>query len=140
MRDGGNQWSGWPSYLSFFRHVAKLEIDYSKWDHYEQAALHSGPRWMHPEFCIVSDRPEVLLVDEENRPHCETGPFCKWRDGSRLYAIHGVYVPENAITAPGTLTAEQLEGMEDSALAICLPRAREAEQGLLRIWKSKEES
>ena len=30
MLDGGHEWSGWVSYLSFFRHVAKLGIDYSK--------------------------------------------------------------------------------------------------------------
>jgi hypothetical protein len=48
---------------------------------------------MHQEFCIVSDRPEVLLVDEQNRPHCENGPFCRWRDGTALYAWHGTRVP-----------------------------------------------
>jgi hypothetical protein len=90
---GGNQWSAWVSYLSFFRHVAKLPIDYSKFDHYEKAATHSGPRWMHKEFCIISDRPEVLTVNERNQPHNVNGPFCKWRDGSALYSINGVRIP-----------------------------------------------
>ena len=109
MLNGGNQWSGWVAYLSFFRHVAKLPIDYSKWDHYEKVAEHSGPRYMHAKFCIVSDRPEVLLVDERNRPHCTTGPFCRWRDGSALYAVHGVRVPWTVVEHRNKLTVKQID-------------------------------
>jgi hypothetical protein len=100
MWQGGNQWSDWDSFLSFFRHVAKLDIDYSKWEHWETASLHSGPRVMHKEFCLVSDFPDVLQVDERNRPHSETGPFCRWADGAAIYALHGVYVPVWAVETP----------------------------------------
>ena len=48
---------------------------------------------MHKDFCIISDRPEILTVDDQNRPHNETGPFCRWRDGYALYSWHGVRVP-----------------------------------------------
>jgi len=106
MWDGGNQWSAWTAYISFFRHVAKLPLDYSKWEHYEQAAVHSGPRLMHREFCIVSDRPELLTVDTENRPHSDTGPFCRWRDGTALYAVHGARVPAWIIEKPERITAK----------------------------------
>ena len=41
----------------------------------------------------VSDRPEVLRVDNENRPHCENGPSHRWRDGWSLYYWHGVEIP-----------------------------------------------
>ena len=93
MWNGGNQWSAYPSFLSFFRHVAKLDIDYTKWDYYEKAAIHAGHRIMHEKFCIISDRPEILKIDEQNRPHSFDGPFCRWRDGSALYSIHGIRVP-----------------------------------------------
>ena len=109
MRDGGNQWSGWCSYLSFFRWVVGLKIDYSRWDHYEKLCEHSGPRYMHKEFCIVSDRPELLLVDENNRPHCENGPFCRWRDGFSLYAIHGVRVPAWVVLTPERISVEDIK-------------------------------
>jgi hypothetical protein len=107
--DGGNQWSGYPAYLSFFRHIAKIEIDYSKWQHYEAAALHSGPRYMHADFCIVADRPEVLTVDNANRPHNEAGPFCRWRDGISLYAIHGVRVPAYIVERPDLITVARIQ-------------------------------
>ncbi len=97
FRSGGNQWSGYDSFLSFFRHVAKLPLDYSKWDAWETLSLHSGPRWVSEEFCIISDRPTHLTVDERNRPHNETGPFCRWSDGSELYSWHGTRVPSKWI-------------------------------------------
>src|SRR3990167_1006069 len=90
---GGNQWSAYDSYISFFRNIAKLEIDYSRWAHWEAASLHGGPRIMHEKFCMISDRPRGLTVDDQNRPHNATGPFCKWSDGSSLFAWHGTRMP-----------------------------------------------
>jgi len=114
MWDGGNQWSGWCSYLSFFRHVAKLDLpEYERWQHYEDAAVHGGPRIMHPDFCMVSDRPERLLVDDQHRPHCADGPSHRWRDGWCLYHWHGVRVPRRVIEQPDSLTAAVILGERD---------------------------
>ncbi len=109
MWQGGNQWSANVAFLSFFRHVAKLPIDYSVWDHWEKAAIHGGPRVMHEKFCIVSDRPERLLVDGRNRPHSSDGPFCRWRDGSALYAVHGVRLPAWIIERPKDITVAKID-------------------------------
>ena len=106
MWQGGNQWSAWESFLSFFREIAKLPIDYSKYDAWQQLALHSGPRIVHSQFCMISDRPRTLLVDEQNRPHCADGPFCKWSDGSALYSYHGVRVPWTIIEQPHLISAK----------------------------------
>jgi hypothetical protein len=114
MYQGGNFWSGWTAFLSFFRHVAKLDIDYSKFDYWEKATIHGSWRIMHPEFCIVSDRPRVLKVDEQNRPHCETGPYCQWSDGMGLYAWHGVRIPEYWITHRHLLTAKDAISWENT--------------------------
>jgi hypothetical protein len=115
MWQGGNQWSWWCSFLSFFRHIVKLEIDYSKWEHYEKLAWISGPRIMHEKFCMISDCPDTLLVDDENRPHCDSGPFCRWRDGSAIYALHGVYVPKWLATTPSDkLDAKKILADENS--------------------------
>lgn len=108
MWNGGNQWSSWVAFLSFFRHVAKLPLDYSKWEHYENAAIHGGPRVMHEKFTIVSDRPMYIHQDDQHRPHCDTGPFCEWRDGWKLWYVHGVRVNEQIVMQPDTLTVEQI--------------------------------
>jgi hypothetical protein len=105
--DGGNQWAGYHAWLTFFRDVVHLPIDWSAYAPYE-ALGHVGPRLMHAEFCLVSDRPVRLLVDAQSRPHSDDGPFCAWRDGTALWAWHGVRVPPQVILAPQTLTAEQI--------------------------------
>ena len=58
---------------------------------------------------MVSDRPEILLVDERNRPHCDNGPFCRWRDGSALYAVHGVRVPAWVVEQPKKITCAKID-------------------------------
>ena len=139
MHDGGNQWSAWSAYVSFFRYVALLGLDYSKWDHYEKAAMHAGPRWLHPKFCIVSDRPEVLKIDEKNRPHCDDGPFCRWRDGSRLYSIHGVRVPGLLIEYPELVTAEMIEEEQDNEVSkLMFERCPPAEKSIRLIRHMQE--
>jgi hypothetical protein len=113
--DGGNFWSGYPSYLSFFRRVAKLELpEYERFQHYEAAAIHGGPRFMHQKFCIVSDRPILVAKDDQNRPHRDDGPFLAWRDGWALYAIHGVRVPAHVVEAPQTITVAEIEAEQNA--------------------------
>jgi hypothetical protein len=114
MWNGGNQWSGYSAYLSFFRHVANLGLDYSKWDHYETLALVSGPRILHAKFAMISDRPAVLTVDAQNRPHCDDGPFCRWRDGTALYAIHGVRVPRSVVERPESITVARIDAEQNA--------------------------
>jgi len=111
MWQSGNQWSGWASYLGFFKDVAKLGLSVhtpyeSTW---ETLAKHSGPRIMHPDFCMISDRPCVLKQNARNQPHCEDGPFCEWSDGSALYALNGVFVPQWVVeTKPEDFTREMI--------------------------------
>jgi hypothetical protein len=113
MWSGGNQSSGYDAFLSFFQDVAQLPLDYSAYKHWRALAEHSGPRIVHPDFCMISDRPELLLVDEQNRPHNETGPFCRWRDGSALYAVHGVRVPAKWVERPSEVSPAEILAHEN---------------------------
>ena len=105
---GGNQWSAWDSYVTFFQDVAKLPLDYSAYNHWRVLAEHSGPRIVHPDFCMISDRPAILKVDDQNQPHCEDGPFCEWRDGSQLYAWHGARLPARWIRERQTIDPTEI--------------------------------
>lgn len=115
MRSAGNHWSGWAAFLSFFRHVAKLDLPtYDKWRHYESATIHGSWRWMHPKFCIVSDRPCVLKMDAQNRPHCADGPSHEWRDGWKLYHWHGIRVPDHFVEERLQITPAQIKGEKNA--------------------------
>ena len=71
---------------------------------------------MHEEFCMVSDFPEVLKKDEQNRPHCENGPSHRWRDGWSLYHWHGVRVPAEWIENKASLTAQMALSQKNTEL------------------------
>ncbi len=104
---GGNMWAGYECYLTAARDILGLRLpEYEKYKYWEQAAIHGGFRVMHPEFCIVSDFPEVIKVDNQNRPHGENGPSHRWRDGWALYHWHGVKIPAEWIEEKDKLTAK----------------------------------
>jgi len=109
MWNGGNQWSVGAAYLSFFRDVVKLDIDWTTWAPYQYLAEHSGPRVVHEDFVIIADRPSILKLDAQGRPHCTDGPFAQWRDGWSLYAIHGVTVPSWVVLEPEKITVETIK-------------------------------
>ena len=67
-----------------------IQDGYAAW---EECRIHGGPRMAHDKFCIVSDFPELMNVDSENRLHSETGPSIRWRDGWEFYHRHGVSIP-----------------------------------------------
>lgn len=100
-------WSGWVAYISFFRHVVKLDLPvYDVFRHYETAAQIAGPRFMHKRFWIVSDFPTTVGRDPRNRAHCESGPQIAWRDGWKSYSHHGVRIPGEWIENRASLTPQ----------------------------------
>ncbi|MCD4663377.1 DUF6745 domain-containing protein, partial [Agrobacterium sp.] len=134
---GGNMWAGYDGYLTACRDILGLELtNHAAYAHWEQAAIHGGFRVMHEEFCIVSDFPEAIKVDEQNRPHCENGPSHLWRDGWVLYHWHGVKVPAHWIENRETLDpnevirAENVEQRAAGAAIIGWPR-------MLSVLKAK---
>lgn len=110
-------WAGWCAYLSSFRDVLGLKLkEHEAYSFYEQAAKEGGFRVMHEEFCLVSDFPEIIKKDDQNRPHCEDGPSHKWRDGWSLYHWHGVKVPEEWILDRKSLTGQTALSQENTEL------------------------
>ena len=120
LYQGGNMWSAWDCYISAFRDVLGLVLpEHEKYRAWEACAIEGGFRVLHPEFCIVSDRPEVLTVDDRNRPHNSAGPSHCWRDGWSLYHWHGVRIPDekrHVIEAPHTITAAEIEAEGNAEL------------------------
>ena len=121
MHNGGNQYPGWAAFLSFFREKDNLDIDYAKWIHYEELAKFTGPRLMHADFCIVCDMPEVLSITEDNKPHCTTGPYLRYPDGSSMFAVNGTRVKAKYLVRPDLITdADRLEVERDPELKAAL--------------------
>jgi len=117
MYQGGNMWSAYDCYLTACRDILNLKLpEFEKYAAWEQAALTGGFRIMHEEFCMVSDFPCRLKVDDQNRPHCADGPSHEWRDGWKLYHWHGVRLDAQIIETPHTLTVAQIEGESNAEI------------------------
>src|SRR3990167_4234518 len=96
LYQGWNMWTAFPAYGEAIRDVLNLKglPCWNKYQAWEDTAKEGGFRYMHEEFCIVSDFPEVLKVDDQNRAHNEHGPSHRWRDGFEIYHLHGVRFPK----------------------------------------------
>jgi len=89
---GGNMWAYFGAYAESMRDVIGL-TGLDCWDKYQpwgEASKEGGFRYMHEEFCIVSDFPEVLSVNDQNQAHNSKGPSHRWRDGFQIYHLNGV--------------------------------------------------
>jgi hypothetical protein len=86
--------------------------EFKRFEAWEACAREAGDLLAHPEFCIVSERPEFIHLDEQGLLHCADGPSVRWRDGWCLYHWHGVRIPtarEDVITDPGRITVERID-------------------------------
>lgn len=106
-------WAAHHSYYEFFREVAQLPIDWAKWMPWNRLGEISGFRWMHEEFCIVSEKPIAFHVNDQNEAHNENGPYIEWADGSAIYAVNGVMVPGWIIEAPEDIMVSDIDKCED---------------------------
>lgn len=110
-------WGQYDCYLTAMRDILGLRLpEHAKYAAWEAAALSGGFRCLHEKFCIVSDFPEFIRVDDRHLPHCETGPSHRWRDGWSLYHWHGVAVPAEWIEDRASLTAAVALGQENIEL------------------------
>ena len=66
--------------------------------------LRDAAGWVMPytNICFVSERPEHLELDENERLHCETGPAMIYPDGFSVHAWHGTVFPEEWIKSKPT--------------------------------------
>jgi hypothetical protein len=86
---------------------------------WEACAREVGDLLAHEEFCIVSERPQRIQLDEQQLLHCADGPSALWRDGWSLYHWHGVRMPpehEYVINDPGLITVARIDGELNSEI------------------------
>jgi hypothetical protein len=112
---GGNAWAPYDCYFTAFRDVLGLRLSqYEKYHFWEEAALYGGFRVMLPKRCIVSDFPDILRVDSQWRPHCDSGPSHRWSDGWSLWYLHGIAVDEQIVLRPETQTIQQMDNEKNA--------------------------
>jgi hypothetical protein len=72
--------------------------------------------WFYPfdDFCIITDRPEIIARDDRGRPHSDNGPALRYRDGYSLYASHGVRVPTDLGVDHSKITVARIDAEQNA--------------------------
>jgi len=102
----------------------------------QEVAQSCGWWWPFADAVILTERPNKILRDDQNRLHCETGPALSYPDGFSIYAWHGTRLPaewvENRTTIDPAiiLKAGNVEQRAAGAALIGWPR-------MLKVLKEK---
>lgn len=107
----GNGNAYWVLYLKFGEHIgvkydeANLRL-LNIWD-----SLIRKCGWFYPfkNLCVVCDRPQVCLFDDNRELHCDNGPAIEFASGFKMYSLHGVEVPEFVVMNPESITMDHIE-------------------------------
>lgn len=95
---GGAPLAAWNAYITFFRDVLDWENETLETFKYgEELCLTCAWVWWHEDVCVISDRPELIKMNDQNQLHCEDGPALKYRDGWSIYSWNGTTIPANWI-------------------------------------------
>ncbi|MET0135521.1 MAG: DUF6745 domain-containing protein [Kibdelosporangium sp.] len=91
-----------------------------------QVARSAGPWWPMLDAVVLSERPNIVSLDQQGRLHNATGPAVGFRDGWGEYYWHGRSVPADLIESDWTL--EQIIRERNSEHRRCaVERAAEVE-------------
>ena len=114
---GGNMWSAWYAWISFFRDICHLEIlGVQNFEYDELHALNAGWCWYHDHVAAISDRPQHLKFNESGQGHCEDGPAFLWRDGWAIWLINGIAVNEQIVMRPESQSISQIKSEENEEI------------------------
>jgi hypothetical protein len=58
---------------------------------------------------IMLDRPTTIALDDAGRLHRDDGPALQYPGGTTLWLDHGVEVPADVITDPGSITIDRID-------------------------------
>ena len=99
----GNHDAHWLSYYDYFGEVCGIE-ECSKLEGLIELAKNCGWVNVFDELAILQHRPTSIMMDDENRLHCDHAPAITYRDGYSVYSWHGVRIPGEWIENKDSLT------------------------------------
>ncbi|MEM7712561.1 MAG: DUF6745 domain-containing protein, partial [Cyanobacteria bacterium P01_A01_bin.68] len=85
------------SFLDYYLSVLNIstnETDKSRWEIYKSLVLSCDWIFFGKKTCLVSECPLKLFLDNEKLLHAEAKPALEYADGIKVYAYHGMIIPE----------------------------------------------
>lgn len=110
-------WFDWLAYAEVFKDRVDACTEVSKYaDYYKELHI------INPlsDVCLVSQRPEIVKVDDAGRLHNANGPALAYAGNFSVYAWHGLSVPAWFIENPEHITANTIEKESNQELRRCM--------------------
>ena len=88
-----------------------------------EVAQECGWVWPFEGCAVITNRPEVIQLNDEKLLHCEDGPAIRYRDGFSVHAWRGVRVPGNWIEDHASIDASDIlscENVEQRAAGVAI--------------------
>lgn len=105
----GQHDANWLGYYEYMREVCGEVDATSKLVPLIEHAKVGGWYLPHIEVCFMSERPDILELDDQYRLHSRTGPALHFPDGWAVYAINNVKVPSYVVTNPEQITVQRID-------------------------------
>ena len=103
----GQHEAGWLAFYDYFHRIgliAQTQNLVGLWE----VARSTGWVLPHTNICWVSERHNIVSLDDQGRIHNPSGPAIHYPDGFSIHGWHGVRVPAQVIEAPETLDPRQI--------------------------------
>jgi hypothetical protein len=88
------RWLAYTSWFDFCISTFNLPHDQEDWKILQIIVKNCNLLFPTERFCIVSDRPTRLSLDEKKQLHAEGDPAVVYSDGFSLYFYHGIAIPK----------------------------------------------
>ena len=104
------------SYYDYCISVLNYPYNQNHWDILQNIAKYCSWIFPYQHTCIVSNRPTSLSFDDENNLHESNGkPAIEYADNFKVYAHHGVWLPEKYGKIPSSQWKSQWLLSEENA-------------------------
>lgn len=128
----GQYWSCYIGWVKFYTEVVGIKIDVDT--SIIEESLNFGNIYPFDDYCIIADKMSICKKNP-NGLHCDGGPACEYRDGTRIYALNGVTVPEwIAVTPAGKIDPSEFSKITN----VEIRREFVRKVGIERICQSME--
>jgi hypothetical protein len=104
----GQHDTNWLAFYRYFHDECGLIAETEKLSGQWKVCKSAG--WYLPfkNICLISERHNILHLDEQGRLHNPNGIALAYPDGWGVYAVHGVRLPEWIITEPEKITIDNI--------------------------------
>ncbi len=93
-------WAGYGSWLDFAMELLHCKCDRYIWNSFQSLIMDCGNVYMYEKMAVICDRPHRLTFDPERRLHGSGVPAIEYGDDFKVYAYHGVRLPEKYGSLP----------------------------------------